>query len=143
MIYSPAVEIFRDDQGGYTKPISVDILTCAAVHAGEVRESKQGYTGRQGREGKIQSVMRERMGRILYLFEKKGVRNLVLGSFGTGVFGNDVDVVANIWADLLLVRSARFKASFDRVMFAIVGRKTFVEFEEGFKGRQSSRWSYT
>ena len=70
------------------------------------------------------------MARILYLFEKKGVRNLVLGSFGTGVFRNDVDAIAQIWADLLSGPSARFGKSFDRVMFAIMGRQTFVEFEE-------------
>jgi uncharacterized protein (TIGR02452 family) len=141
MIYSPSVEIFRDDDGEWIKPVMVDVLTCAAVHAGEVRESRQGFTGRREQEDSIQSAMRERMGRILYLFEKMGVRNIVLGSFGTGVFGNDVDVVAKLWADLLSARSARFKGSFDRVMFAIMGRKTFVEFEEGFNGRQSNlRW---
>jgi len=137
MVYSPGVEIFRDDEGRWTKPIMVDVLTCAAVHAGEVRES------RLAQEDSIQSAMRERMARILYLFEKMGVMNIVLGSFGTGVFGNDVDVVANIWADLLSVRSARFRGSFNRVIFAITGRKTFIEFEECFKGRQSSLWSYT
>jgi len=139
MIYSPDVEIFRDDEGKWTKPISVDVLTCAAVHAGEVRESWKGSTGRWELEDKIKSVMMERMGRILYLFERMNVRNIVLGSFGTGVFGNDVDVVAKLWADLLLARTARFKGSFDRVMFAIMGKKTFVEFEEGFnKGRRQS-----
>jgi len=72
------------------------------------------------------------MARILYLFEQRGVRNLVLGSFGTGVFRNDVNVVARLWAELLSVPGARFAGSFDRVFFAILGRKTFVDFGNAF-----------
>jgi len=135
IIYSPHVEVVRDDNGGWTKPLSIDVLTCAAVNAGEVRRSRNNIPAGQSTEECITSVMKERMARILYLFEKMGVRNLVLGSFGTGVFRNDVDVIARIWADLLSGPSARFGKSFDRVMFAITGRKTFVEFEESFNGR--------
>ncbi|KIM72327.1 hypothetical protein PILCRDRAFT_829824 [Piloderma croceum F 1598] len=135
IIYSPDVEVFRDDDGGWTKPMSIEVLTCAAVNAGEVRGTRNSVPAGQSTEGRIRSVMGERMARILYLFEKKGVRNLVLGSFGTGVFRNDVDAIAQIWADLLSGPSARFGKSFDRVMFAIMGRQTFVEFEESFNGR--------
>ena len=38
MVYSPAVVLFRDDMGNWKKPIDVDVLTSAAVNAGEVRE---------------------------------------------------------------------------------------------------------
>lgn len=49
----------------------------------------------------IAATMRERIARILHLFHIKGVRHLVLGSFGTGVFQNSVDLVADIFKDLL------------------------------------------
>jgi uncharacterized protein (TIGR02452 family) len=135
MIYSPRVEAFRDDDGAWMKPIFINVLTCAAVNAREVRKSRKGHPGGRAMEDQIKSAMKERMARILYLFEWLGIRNIVLGSFGTGVFGNDVDVVAHIWADLLSVPNARFGRSFDRVMFAITGRRTFDEFEESFNGR--------
>lgn len=141
IIYSPDIEVFRDDDGGWTRPMNIDVLTCAAVNAGEARETRLGIPSGKATEEYIAGVMKERMARILYLFEKKGVKNLVLGSFGTGVFKNDVDVIAQIWADLLAVPSARFGKSFDRVMFAIMGRKTFVEFEENFNAR--IRWPRT
>jgi len=137
MIYSPDVELFRDDDGTWIAPIPVDVLTCAAVNAGGVRGSKEAFQkGRWATENHIKSVMKERMARILYLFELWNVRNIVLGSFGTGVFCNDVDVVAKIWVDLLSAPNARFSRSFDRVMFAIMGRKTFTEFEKSFNGRK-------
>jgi len=133
MIYSPDVTIFRDDDGGWTPPFDVDVLTSAAVNAGELRKSTRGRIF--GVEDNIEKEMKERMGRILFLFEKEGVSDVVLGSFGTGVFRNDVSVVAKIWADLVAVPGARFKNSFGRILFAITGEKTFSEFETAFRAR--------
>jgi len=133
MIYAPNVIFFRDDDGGWTKPLTADVLVSAAVNAGEVRRAGKGP------EGRIEAVMKERMGRLLFLFVQHGVRNLVLGSFGTGVFRNNVETIARIWADLLVVDGARFKGSFDRVVFAILGKQTFDTFEETFKQQRARR----
>lgn len=132
MIYSPGVLIFRDDDGGWVEPLEVDVLTNPAVNAGVVRKTIYGKLMPEATEERIKKVMAERMGRVLFLLEKEGVRNIVLGSFGTGVFQNKVDVVARLWADLLTVPGARFGRSFERVIFAILGRKTFVDFKDAF-----------
>ncbi|KAF7348245.1 DUF2263 domain-containing protein [Mycena sanguinolenta] len=99
MVYSPHVLVFRTDNGTLAPPMEIDVLTSPAVNAG-VR------------------AMRERMARILFLFERRRVQTLVLGSFGTGVFKNDVNMVAEIWADLLCGPNARFSHSFGYVAFA-------------------------
>ena len=130
MIYSPNISIFRDDDGNWTYPFLVDVLSCAAVNAGEVRKANGPITS--GQDVEIEKEMSERMGRILYLFERKGVQNIILGTFGTGVFRNSVTTVARIWAHLLLVPEARFKDSFDRVIFAITGEETFIDFQSAF-----------
>jgi len=130
MIYSPGVQLFRSDRGDWVEPLEVDVLTSPAVNAGIVRQSHKNMLTPDSIESRIAAHMKERMGRILYLFEMQGVKNLVLGSFGTGVFKNNVDVVARIWAELL---NARFKNSFDRVVFAIIGKSTFEEFEKVFQ----------
>lgn len=132
MIYSPGVVLFRDDGGAWTPPVEVDVLTSAAVNAGEVRRKLGGASSAGTLETKIEKEMKERMGRLLFLFEKEGVKNLVLGSFGTGVFQNNVDAVARIWAELLDVPNARFKDSFAHIVFAIIGRETFVKFGDSF-----------
>lgn len=134
-IYSPGVVVFRDDDGRWQEPFEADILTSPAVNAGVVRKSLMGRLAVKATEDKIERVMKERMSRILFLFEKEGAKSLVLGSFGTGVFQNDVDVVARVWADLLTIPGARFEHSFSHVVFAILGRKTFVDFEEAFIAR--------
>jgi hypothetical protein len=48
---------------------------------------------------------------------------------------NNVATVAKIWADLLAVENARFKGSFDRIIFAILDTKTFDIFKEAFEER--------
>ncbi|KAJ7287107.1 hypothetical protein C8J57DRAFT_1282841 [Mycena rebaudengoi] len=128
MIYTRGVQLFRSDDGDWVKPCKVDMLTSAAVNAGVVRSRAGGGNGKgdtpatgsgtEDVEEAIKTVMRERMGRILFLFEKEGAQDLVLGSFGTGVFRN------NLWAELLAAPDARFKNSFERVVFAIIDEKT-------------------
>jgi uncharacterized protein (TIGR02452 family) len=130
MIYSPAVTIFRDDDGKWLHPYHVNIVTSPAVNAGLVR--KLGYGYRSDTEQKILWVMKERMGRILALFEREGIRNLVLGSFGTGVFQNDVGSLAKIWGELLVAPEARFRHSFEKVIFAIPDVHTLRKFRTGF-----------
>jgi uncharacterized protein (TIGR02452 family) len=142
MIYSPDVEVIKDDKGTLTRPMKIDVLTSAAVNAHQVRKSSHAQTlGRHETETHIEAAMKERMGRILSLFEERRVRNLVLGSFGTGVFRNDVNVVARLWAELLSVPGARFAGSFDRVFFAILGRKTFVDFGNAFNNPRQTTFS--
>ncbi|KAH9949296.1 hypothetical protein B0H21DRAFT_147488 [Amylocystis lapponica] len=135
MVYSPGVVVFRDDSGGWVEPVEVDVLTSAAVNAGIARQTLHGRVGGAAEEGRIEKAMRERMARILFLFERQGAKSIVLGSFGTGVFQNDVGTVANIWADLLLADGARYKNSFEHVTFAILGYATFTVFRTVFESR--------
>ena len=74
------------------------MITSRAVNAGLVRKLSS--------EIRILSVIRERMGRILALFERLEKRNLVLGSFGMGFLLNDVESLAKIWGELLAAPEA-------------------------------------
>jgi uncharacterized protein (TIGR02452 family) len=136
-VLSPSVLFMRDDAGGWTAPARADVLTCAAVNAGVARKTLFGTVGGASEEGRIARAMRERMARALAALERAQTRRAVLGAFGTGVFQNDVRTVAHIWAELLGAPGARFAGSFERVVFAIIGRKTFDEFREAFEARQA------
>ncbi|PPQ90266.1 hypothetical protein CVT25_013092 [Psilocybe cyanescens] len=131
IIYSPKVMVFRDDDGEWTYPFDVDVLSCAAVNAGELKKTLNGPIS-SGLDVFVEKEMSERMGRILYVFEQHRIRNIVLGTFGTGVFRNSVATVARIWAQLLILPDARFKHSFDRIVFAITGGETFADFQSAF-----------
>lgn len=128
MVYSPQVIVFSTDDGiTLESPYEISVVTSPAVNAGVVREQNMHQD-----EGKVERaiarIMKERMGRILALFEDRGDKWLVLGSYGTGVFRNPVETVAGIWAELLLRDDSRFSGVFERVDFAIVGRDTYERF---------------
>ncbi|EIN06750.1 hypothetical protein PUNSTDRAFT_145255 [Punctularia strigosozonata HHB-11173 SS5] len=133
MIYTPGVVLFRADDGKWLEPLEVESVTSAAVNAGVARNTLFGRVGGQSEEARIAEAMKERMARILFLFEQQGVRNVVLGSFGTGVFKNDVRTVARLWRELLKEDGNRFGRSFERVMFAIIGKQTYDDFRHEFE----------
>ena len=130
MIYSPNVVFIRDDKGECRSPVEVDVVTSAGVNAGVVKRYLRERKSED--DSGIYIAMKERMARILFLFERHEVRHVVLGSFGTGVFRNSVEMVAGIWAELLTAENARFKHSFDHVYFAILGHSTFDTFKKTF-----------
>lgn len=138
MIFSPSVLVLRDDAGTWVPPYQIEVVTSAAVNAGLVRWNA-GDSPESDTAARIEGAMRERMARILFLFEQRGLRNIVLGSFGTGVFRNDVGMVADIWFDLLAEDNARFAHSFDRVVFGIIDRQTVERFKAVFESRIEAR----
>lgn len=129
IIWSPGIAVFRNDNGDWHEPYSIDIVTSPAVNAGVVRQRAVDLAQEQVR---IQAVMKERMSRILYVFEHHGVRNLVLGSFGTGVFKNSIPMVAKLWYELLGPEK-RFSQSFERIIFGIIDARTCDVFKETFQ----------
>jgi len=128
MIYSRNVHIIRDDDPDEAKwhpPVIVDVLTSPAVNAKVVLNR---VTDVEAEKEEIKKVMVERMARILFLFEHKGMDAIVLGSFGTGAFGNDVDTIAGIWKNLL-GPGGRFADSFRHITFGVIPNETFTRFK--------------
>jgi hypothetical protein len=213
MVYSPGIVLMRDDYGEWRSPVEVDVLTSAAVNAGEIRRELEReeklrrermeleYWKRRGEERRkaiaerlrvasmnrkkreergmlkreqviqeptsstivhplspptqpsqapdpgpnlnytlalestemqINRTMHCRISRILHLFQLQQTPNLILGSFGTGVFKNHIDVIATIFADLLIKPDGRFKDVFSLVVFAILGKETVRVFTQVF-----------
>ncbi|KAF7296105.1 DUF2263 domain-containing protein [Mycena kentingensis (nom. inval.)] len=129
MIFTKGVRFFRSDDGGWVAPADADVLTSCAVNAGVVRQRFKGGEP----EAAIEAAMRERMGRLLFLFEKEAIPDLVLGSFGTGVFRNNIAMIARLWVELLLAPDSRFARSFKRIVFAIIDEKTVGVFRGVFQ----------
>jgi uncharacterized protein (TIGR02452 family) len=130
MNYTPDVPVFRDDEDALLEePYPVSFVTAPAVNAGAVHRNEPGNVGR------IESVMRERMGKMLALAVHCGHDALVLGAWGCGVFRNDPEAVAAWFADHLTGQGA-FRSAFRRVTFAVLCRTeergTIRPFEERF-----------
>ncbi|KAJ7216403.1 hypothetical protein GGX14DRAFT_391232 [Mycena pura] len=142
MVLVRGVRFARDDAGAWVPPADADVLTSAAVNVRALRAALQrrGALARGEEQAlpadaaaDVAAAMRERMARILCALHRARAEALVLGSFGTGAFGNDVALVAQMWAELLVGERAPFRDVFRRVVFAIIDRGTWSEFREVFR----------
>jgi uncharacterized protein (TIGR02452 family) len=133
MIFTPHVAVFRgdDQEAAYHPPFSIDVVTSPAVNNRSVvmHSAKKTAAEREAASERVREEMYERMARILFLFEVQGIDSIVLGSFGTGVFRNDVRMVAEFWLQLLRPGS-RFEKSFRNVVFGVIGHETFLKFKD-------------
>ena len=94
----------------------------------------------------IRSVLTQRVGRVLRVFEERGDRAIVLGAYGCGSSEINVGMIAEIWAELLLCgecesacagserKQSRFKNVFEYVVFALPG-KLYAPFKTAFESR--------
>jgi uncharacterized protein (TIGR02452 family) len=113
-VFSPAVPVFRDDRGGWLdRPVLSSVITCAAPNVSGLRQ--QG----QHRTAPIEATLRRRAEFVLAIAAHHGVRTLVLGAWGAGVFANDPVMVADAFHRPLV--DGAYAQVFDEVVFAIVG----------------------
>lgn len=132
MIFSPEVEIFRDEHGGLMDETAiVAVLTCAApmISYGLEGMSVSEYRG----------MFYNRIVGVLKCATHFGYEDLVLGAWGCGAFGNDATVVSDLFCKALKEQSqngVQTKDLFCRIVFAIRSRGeesyNFKEFKRNF-----------
>jgi uncharacterized protein (TIGR02452 family) len=125
MIYSPAVPVFRDDEGTLLdEPYEVTFLTAPAVNCSALRQHHQYDAGR------VERTMGGRVNKVLALAATKGHDTLVLGAWGCGAFGNDPAMIAGLFSDALATDVGR---CFAQVTFAVFepapGQPVFAAFQ--------------
>lgn len=113
MIVSPNVPVFRDDEGILlVNPYRLSILTSPAVNAGAIRKNEP------EKVNLIRPTMAARIANVLAVAAHHGYEHLILGAWGCGVFRNDPEEVAELFADALR-QDARFSNRFRSVTFAV------------------------
>ncbi len=126
VIWSPAVPVVRDDRRELLRqPYAVSFLTSPAPNAGQLALRSE------GRPVDVRAVLVERAGRVLGVAAAHGVRELVLGAWGCGVFRNDPAEVADAFA----VALDSYGATFDRVVFAVWDRTPVSANRAAFEAR--------
>lgn len=128
VIWSPQVPVIRDDRAELlAQPYTVSFLTSPAPNAGQLAL-------RSGGPVDVSALLVERAGRVLAVAAQHGVRELVLGAWGCGVFRNDPVVVADAFARAL----DEYGAAFDRVVFAVWDRNPVSANRAAFEARFGS-----
>lgn len=133
MILSPKVEIIRDEQGMLlAEPVIVSVLTCAAP----VNSMRDWNIS----DDEYEKIVYQRIRYMLRFAAHSGYRELVLGAWGCGAFGNDARIVSDAFERELKKMEYNGKYPFRKVGFAVLDRLAagynFREFYRNF-GRQS------
>lgn len=112
VIHSPAVPVFRADEGPLLEsPWPCGFLTAAAPNAKALRERAP------GRLGEVGPAFSERISRVLAVAAAAEHRSVVLGAWGCGAFGGDAEDVARRFAEAL---AGPFFGVFEEVVFAVL-----------------------
>jgi uncharacterized protein (TIGR02452 family) len=129
-IFSPLVPFFRDDNGTLLeKPVVASVITAPAPNAGAIAANES------GKLDQIEPTLRRRADFVLQIAKAHEIDRFVLGAWGCGVFRNDPNVVAGIFAELLMGQG-KWAGAFPDVVFAVYDRsadlKTFQAFANAF-----------
>ena len=115
MIFSPRVEVFRDEYGELMeKPAVVAVLTCAAPM---ITHGLEGMS-----DDEYRSLFYNRIVGVLKCAAYFGYEHLVLGAWGCGAFGNDAAIVSDLFYRAmkdLRWKNLRDKDLFRRIVFAV------------------------
>jgi uncharacterized protein (TIGR02452 family) len=111
-IYSPDVPVIRTDEGTLLdQPWPCSFITSPAVNAKVVLDRDR------SRREEIQKAMEQRIHKVLAIAAAHGHPALVLGAWGCGVFGNDTQEIADLFAKAL---AGSFRGVFEQITFAII-----------------------
>ncbi len=127
MLYSPDVCVFRDEKCELLEePFMVSVVTLPAPN----RHGAAMFATNQN----VEETMTRRIRIMLRIAAKNGHKNLVLGAWGCGAFGNKPEDVSNYFKKVLI--DEEYGRCFDEVCFAIYGKtdgKNIRVFREMFE----------
>ena len=130
MIFSPHVEVFRDEQYHLMEePVTVAVLTCAAP----MITNGLGGMG----ENEYRTMFYNRILAILRCAAYFGYENIVLGAWGCGAFGNDAALVSDLFYQAMKElewSKHRVEDMFRHVVFAVrSGEPRSYNFKEFYR----------
>lgn len=129
IIFSPEVPVIRNDSGQLLEePFKVTMITAPAVNAGAIRQNEPDQVA------EIRSVMLRRAGYVLAVARANACEHLILGAWGCGVFQNDPEEVAAVFAELLL-NGGPYATAFKSIVFAVLDRSDDQAIIEPFRAR--------
>lgn len=121
IIYSPYIDIFKNDYLEYVSPETISVITSPAINLTELKQGPlwnnlQVYNA-VNNCNVIEIVMKERIKKILEVAIDNGQTNLVLGAFGCGVFGhNPIDVSEYFY---YVLKQLHYEEYFENIYFAV------------------------
>lgn len=106
--YCESVPIFKYEDGTYESEVYyANFLACPAVNVNNIKNVDI---------ENIRIAMKVRIDNILNVMYREKQTHIILGAYGCGVFGNDPQVIAEIFSELL---NNKYYRVFEEIIFAI------------------------
>jgi uncharacterized protein (TIGR02452 family) len=116
-LYTKDAIFFKDKDYDYMEPITCDVVTIAALRLYGVI----GENGEMSYESDVtdyRKITKDKIRLMVSLASQNGVKNLILGAWGCGVFKNDPKTMAQYFSEVLVGEG--YSVDFDNVVFAII-----------------------
>ena len=118
-IFTPNVQVIRNEEGELlNKPYKISIISIPAVNTSIASQYLD-------RKGLILSIAK-RMNLMFHIAASNDIDVLILGSWGCGVFGGDIDIYAQLYMKLL---TTKYENVFKEVIFATYSSEHIHVFE--------------
>ncbi|HOB26413.1 MAG TPA: TIGR02452 family protein [Bacilli bacterium] len=112
-LYTKDAIFFKDNNYEYMEPITCDVVTISAINLNENAK----YDPVQNIKD-YRNVTKNKIRLMVSLAAQNGVKNLILGAWGCGVFKNDPKTMAQYFSEVLIGEG--YSVDFDNIVFAII-----------------------
>lgn len=122
IIYSPDVPFFKTDSFQYCKDPNVrqlGVITCPAVNRGAIQK-------RYLDEKKVEEEMKSRIDKVLHIACINGHKSIVTGAWGCGVFRNDIETIARLYAEVI---NEKYAKAFENIYFVSLDQTQLDTFQ--------------
>ena len=112
-LYTKDAIFFKDKDYEYMEPVVCDVITIAAINLNENAkyDPVQNVTD-------YRKITKDKIRLMVSLAAQNGVKNLVLGAWGCGVFNNDPTTMSQYFSEVLIGEG--YSVDFDNIVFAII-----------------------
>ena len=112
-LYTKEAIFFKDKDYEYMEPVVCDVITIAAINLNENAkyDPVQNIT-------EYRKITKDKIRLMVSLAAQNGVKNLILGAWGCGVFKNDPKTMAQYFGEVLVGEG--YSVDFDNIVFAII-----------------------
>ena len=116
-LYTTDAVFFKDVEYDYIPEVKCDVVTIAALRLHGII----GENGEMSYESDVadyRNITKNKIRLMLSLAAKHGVRNIILGAWGCGVFKNDPEIISSYFHEVLVQEC--YSGLFNQVVFAII-----------------------
>ena len=112
-LYTKDAIFFKDKDYEYMEPVVCDVITIAAINLNENAkyDPVQNIT-------EYRKITKDKIRLMVSLAAQNGVKNLILGAWGCGVFNNDPTTMSQYFSEVLVGEG--YSVDFDNIVFAII-----------------------